>query len=291
MALAAVVAVSSSNEDDKTFDFDTWLAKDVVPSKTSVDEVVEAVTDLGRHMSVPDLVSCFPSLSRALFLIATEKFSIGKTEEALAVLDAHWEFVVKADAMFKFPREVVRSLSLESEIHGSKRDISAMSRSNRILWKLLKQYQWIGGEREFESLRTRVSASLALSSAIDGDCMAAEYFLGDAVQFAREVAVRRGDTDVKDAESLAKDIFKLLQTSLQSYFYLMYWTDSKCKNTFKRSAKAVYDVVFAIDPSVLPHWRDLKRNLKKEMKQKYEKEKEEIRKYGEIEKMYATKDE
>ena len=282
------MAISASNEDDTSFDFALWLEKDVAPSKTSMDEVYEAVLEQGRRLSVASLVSNFPSLSNTMFVLASTKHASGDYEQALKVLDGHWELVVKAEAVFKFPREVVRCLALESQIHTEHGDLQASVRCNRILWKLLKQYEWIAEEREFESLRTRISTSLALAAALKDDCLGAEYFLGDAVHYARQVVVSHNIRDEQYAEGFARDVFKLLHASLQAYFYLKYNTSSKCKNTFKRSARAAYDVIFAVEPSALPHWKDLKRNIKEDAKERTKQRKEAIKRLQEAQKTYRT---
>jgi hypothetical protein len=303
---AAALAVSVSNDDESDLNFSDWFIENAFVSSNSLEDVLELVKQRCSQISDSQLESDFLVISGILASMIQDLILKERVESALDALELHWALVKRVDGFYKFPSAVASLLALESDIHRERGDIKAVEKSELLLWKLLKQYEWVEDDPERRrQQRANTAFSLALAFASSGECDSAEYFARDFVHVVRTLSLVNDDeveyqilhsstqafAQSSDSDSLihgarrkspygpdgpepashnvanAKLMMSLLSSSLRVHFYFKNVAPSPCADLFEYAARDIYDVIFSIDPRFLPHWKDLKRNMRMSTKQ------------------------
>lgn len=300
------MAVSASDDGESERSFEDWLATEAVPNNSDITVLIEVIKRRCARMSDVRLLSDFSSISTVFLKLVQREYSNGDLDNALDLLDIYWDLIRRVDGVFKFPSVVAPLLSLESNIHRARNDLPALKKSDFVLWKLLKQYEWLGDEIETRRRQRAFAAfSLAVTMASMGDCDSSAYFIRDFVQMARLMSFSREEIenlskksvsgvvdpsrsplvasglasfsvlpmtkssaipDARHDEETAQTILHLLMSSLRAHYFLKYSERSACASAFKFAAREVYDVVFGLTPHLLPHWQDLKRGIRENTK-------------------------
>lgn len=262
-ALAAVAIASTDQEEESpSSKLEKWILTEVMPRYTKESDVMSELLARTKEMSDSELEAVFASVSSILLDYCSSLLADEEYENALRILDEHWMLAARVRAMFKFPQEMTFALSLESDVHKAMGNTKASRHAKKILWRLMKQYEWLGAGGWGSKVKNQVSFYLATVSAAENDCDATKYLLRDCIQFARQSVVQNDTEDEENDYDTAKNLFELLTFSLRSYYYLKGVMHSPCALLFKYSARDAYDIIEALNPGSLPVWKDLKLGVK-----------------------------
>lgn len=259
----AVVASEPQEREQTQEDFQKWILEEVVPRHSDTTAVINEVVAKARQKKVSELEVLFPVISRMVLMQATELLLQENYDSVMALLDAQWELSKRVDGLFRFPREMSLVLGLEADVHKGKGDFEAMRRSKKMLWMLLQRYDWLGESDWGPRMRRQLALSLAVDYSTAGDCDTTKYLLQECVHFARLSGMDSGEESLERVEESANNILELLSTSLRSYYFMKRLLKSPCAPLFEYAARDVYDLVFALDPKLLPFWHDLKVNVRR----------------------------
>ena len=236
---------------------------EVVPHADDLASVITKALEKVEEQNLEVKAAIFPHLAM-LGLAHCREFMQDEShmKDIMAVLDGLWKLGTQVDALYKHPRTIALILAIEADIHRLQSDYEALRRTNKLLWNILKRYDWLDEQEWMPRLRNDLAFSMANSFSADPDCDATKYLLEDCVRYYRILSLKARESD-KNRQVAGQELSAFLSKSLSIYYYQKLIFRSPCAPLFKFAARDIYDTIYAIEPRSLPHWPDLKLTIRK----------------------------